>query len=336
MIKLAGIKIFDYILLCVCDCWNSGVKILFPLPTTNKVGKANIGGNSMIKRLLVLTVLCCVALITACIDSTTTISVRKDGSGTITEKVFISKSFMSMMEGMFSQMAAKEGGEKNNTESEIDIEKYKGKAAQMGESVTFISARAITREDGSKGTKVVYAFKDVSKLKVEAEPDNPVGDKMAGTVGAEKVKEEKKSPIRFDFIKGRKPKLIIYMPQDKEKKAAEKADKGEAKGEEENAMGQAGMAMMKPFLQDFRIRVEINFPDAKIGKTNASFVEKINGKDTVTLIDMALGKILDNPDEMKKLEGFSRTKDVSKAMEVMKKIPGLKIETHEKVEVQMK
>ena len=84
------------------------------------------------------------------------------------------------------------------------------------------------------------------------------------------------------------------------------------------------------------MRIMVSLLEGSIKKTNASFVEKIDGKDTVTLFDVALGEILGNEEYAQEWERMSKIKDMSKAMEVMKKIPGLKIETQERVEIKFK
>lgn len=286
-------------------------------------------GLTMKKRLLLLCVLCAAVLLTACIDTMTVISVRKDGSGTITEAVYFNESAKTMMQEMMGQF----GEEKTEGDKDpLDVEKYKAKAGELGKGVTFVSAKEVTNKEGASGIEVVYAFDDVRTLNIDAEPENPMGDKMAGMMGAEAVEEEKKekNPFTFDFIKGSTPKLIVTIPKEnKEKHSEEEVDETEANPEASSA----GLEMMKPFLEGFRIRVLIKLLDGKVTKTNASFVDN---KDTITLIDVAMGEIFNNPELMSKMEDLDKMKDMSAAMEKMKEIPGLKVETAEKVEIGFK
>jgi hypothetical protein len=282
----------------------------------------------MKKRLLLLCVLCTVVLLTACIDTITLISVRKDGSGTITETVYFNESAKTMMQEMMGQF----GGEETEGEKEpLDIEKYKTKAAELGKGVKFVAAKEVTNKEGSSGIEVVYAFEDIRTLNIDAEPDNPMGDKMAGMMGAEAVEEEEdKNPFTFDFVKGSTPKLIITIPkEDKDKHSEEEKDETEA----DPQSSAAGLEMMKPFFEGFRIRVLIKLLDGKVIKTNASFVDN---KDTITLMDVAMGEILSNKEFLDKMEDLDKMKDMSAAMEKMKEIPGLKIETAKKVEISFK
>jgi len=283
----------------------------------------------MIKRALLLCALCAVVFIFSCIDSATVISVRKDGSGTITEVVYLSESVKTMMQGMMAQMEVEEG---EKDQKLFDIEKYKTKATKLGSGVKFVSAKEVTTKDGSSGIQVVYSFDDIRKLNIQAEPENPMGDEMAGMMEAEPAAEEE-NPITFDFVPGAIPRLIITMPKKEEPESSEEIPEETT---EEPEAAAAGMGMMKQFLEGFRIRVMVNLLEGKIQKTNASFVETVDGKETVTLLDVALGEIMKNEKYAKEWQGMSQIKDMSKAMEKMKNIPGLKIETAERVEISFK
>lgn len=287
----------------------------------------------MIKRLLFISLLGIVLFFTACIDSTTVISVRKDGSGTITEIAYVNQSVMEMAKGMFAQFGDEEKKEGAEALDLLNTEKYVEKASQLGSGVKFVSVKEIKGKDGSPGTEVVYAFDDIRKLNIEAMPDNPMGDEVAGMMGAESAEdEEDKQPFTFDFIKGSTPTLVIQMPR-KDKPETKEEPEEEA---ETDVNAAAGMAMMKQFFEGFRIRMMVTLLEGKISKTNASFVDRTGGKETVTLLDVAMGEILKNEKYIKEFENMSQIKDMNTALEKMKKIPGLKIETAEKVEISFK
>jgi len=235
----------------------------------------------------------------------------------------------SMMEGMFAEMGGEE--EKEKGENPIDVEEYKSKAMQLGADVKFVSAKEVTRGDGASGIEVVYAFDDVRKLNIQATPDNPMGDEMAGMMGAESTEsEEAEKPITFDFKKGGTSQLIIHMPKKDEPEVSEEVPEA---AEESPEMAAQGMAMMKQFLAGFRIRIMVNVLESKIQKTNASFVDN---EKTVTLFDIEMGEIFSNEEYIKEWESMSQIKDMATAMEKMKNIPGLKIETAERVEINFK
>jgi len=290
----------------------------------------------MKKRFLVMGILCILILLTGCIDSLTVISIRKDGSGTLTETIYLDQSMKAMMEGMAAQMGAEDTETEEDEDKSIDVEKYKEKAAKMGEGVEFVSAKEVTRKDGSVGTKVKYSFTDIRKLNLKVKPDNPAGDQMAGMVDAEASEDEEEDPIRFDFIEGKNPKLVIHMPRDEEENVEVDVEPSEEIEEDDSQEAAAGMAMMKMFLQGFRIRILVKPSKAQIKETNATFVKSKDGKKLVTLLDMKLGEILTNEKYAKEFEGLSKTKNMNKALEMMKEIPGLEIEPQERVEITLK
>ncbi len=287
----------------------------------------------MIKRLTLIGALCVVIFITGCIDTTTVISLRKDGIGTITEIVYMDESVISMFKGMTAQMGDETEAEQEEPSEILDIEKYKAKADKLGAGVKFVSAKEVTNQKGSTGVEVIYSFDDIEKLNIQAKPENPVGDQMAGMMEAESVEEEE-NPITFEFIKGSTPKLVVNMPKKEEPEPAEETQPEETASDPEAAA--QGMAMMRLFLAGFRIRMTINLLEGTIQKTNASFVERTGGKDTVTLLDVALGEIMSNEKYAKEWERMSQTKDMSTAMETMKNIPGLKIEPSDRIEISFK
>jgi len=280
-----------------------------------------------------------VILITGCIDTTTVISVRKDGSGTITEVVYLDDSVISMFEGMMDQMGDENEEKEGMTIKDLDIEKYKANAKELGTGVKYVSAKKVVSETGSSGTQVVYAFEDIQKVNIQQKPENPIGDQMAEMTGAESSEnEESKNPITFEFIKGDTPKLIINIPKEDKPEPSEEASEEppEEPSPAKEETNEQGLAMMKGLLAGFRIRIMVNLLEGKIKKTNATFVEQKEGKDTVTLLDVALGEIMNNEKYAKEWERLSKVKDMDTAMNMMKNIPGLKIETSDRVEISFK
>jgi len=120
-------------------------------------------------------------LCSGCIDATTLVTVKKDGSGTIEESVYISK----VVEQMLNEMTAAMGGKTASAPktSKIDENKLKAKAAKMGEGVRFVSATEEKKADGSMGTREVYAFSDIRKLRLQSDPDTSALDGAAKTSG---------------------------------------------------------------------------------------------------------------------------------------------------------
>jgi hypothetical protein len=214
---------------------------------------------------------------------------------------------------------------------EINEDECKAKAKELGEGVTFVSAKEVTKDDGSKGKQVTYAFKDVSKIKVS--PDSDVGDSMGGGMGGGMGPEEKeveKAPIKFCYAKG---KLTINMPKQGEEKAEAGAtpdsSPSPAMTPEEKQQMQMQLQMMKPMFDGMRIAVKVEV-DGKIKDTNASHVadDKV-----ITLFNMDFGKIMNNAEAFEKLAAMGNEQDVTKVGEQLKDFEGIQVETEETVNV---
>lgn len=281
----------------------------------------------MIERALL--VLCALIPLTACIDSTTTISIRKDGTGIITETRYFDESVMVMLKSMMEQVVGKEGQSKEQrVDSLVDFEKCERKAENMGMGVTCVSAQGVKDTDGTAGIEAVYSFEDIRQLNLSLMPEHPMGDKLAGTMGFESEKDE--DLITFDFRKGTTPTLIVNIPKKKEPGRSEEKP-GEGKAGKE--VDPARMGMMKQMFQGFRIRLLVNPLEGKIARTNAAFVERVAGGETVTLFDINFGEMMSNEKYMKEFRDLDKIKDMNVALERMKNIPGLKIETSGRVEI---
>lgn len=287
----------------------------------------------MKRHVLLLAGVLAISIICGCIDSTTTIAVRKDGSGLVMETVYVDKSVEAMMKEMMSGMTEAMGAEEKETKTtkeHLDIEKYKAKAAEMGKGVKFVSAKEVKKEDGSPGTQIIYSFDDIRELKVSSEPENPASESMAGMMPSTPDPEEKSAPITFDFIKGSTSKLIINLPEDADKEI--KTEKPEEISKTPD-MASEEMGMMKMFLGGLRVRAMVKIIDGKITKTNASYVEKIEDSQYVTLFDMNMGKLMEMEGQLEKLGGMDQIKELSEARKLLKDIPGFKIEPENRIEI---
>ena len=125
------------------------------------------------KKLITLVGAAALALLTtSCLQQHTTLSLNKDGSGTITETTTFGAQMLAMMGA---------AGEGQDPVAQM-LEQAKAKAAEaattMGEGVTLKEVKALN-EGGKKGVIAVYEFKDVNKLKYafgQGLGDGPAGE----------------------------------------------------------------------------------------------------------------------------------------------------------------
>ncbi len=262
-------------------------------------------------------------LFAGCLQNETTITLQKDGTGTITEETLFGAQMLAMLD-QFSNMGnmgdQKDAGKKKDPAADLySAEKAKTRAADLGEGVTVVKTEPVTKGE-SRGGRITYHFDDINKLKFG------LGDAMnnAGPGGAAAAaqKKDKNPPITFTYADG---KLVIHMPEPKQ---TEK--KPDAKAVGDNPMQAQQMTAMKQMFADMRIAAKIVI-DPGIGETDATNVEG----NTITLMAMDFGKLVQN--EAKFKEFVKQQPDSPEAVrELLKGIDGIKIETKRDVTVKVK
>ncbi len=248
--------------------------------------------------------LCLAFLASSCLQTETAISLNKDGSGTIVEQTVLGAQMLAMM----TQFA--QPGQPDPVQEMFSEEKSKGKAPNLGEGVEFVKVEMIN-EGGKKGGRVHYKFADINKLNI-----NPASGLEAMNDGAAKeVKPDEL--VKFKYNDG---KLSLITPPTN---FDEMAMPAEAENPEMEAMAKQMMA-------DMRMTLKIHLPGG-IDKTNASYVDG----NTVTVMDVEVGKMFTQKDAMKKIAATAKT-DKKAAQEAFSKLDGIKIETKDDVSISLK
>lgn len=257
-------------------------------------------------------------LFVGCIDYSSTVKLNADGSGTIEETVLLSGAIIQMMSS-FSESFADSTSEPEEF-SLFDEEELKTQASKMGEGIKYLSGEKITIS-GSEGYKAMFSFDDISKVKLSENPDEKISmDDMGGEV---EVIEEPEF-ITFNFSKGSPANLEINFPEPDLNEEPEEEIEIET-GEESTDKNEMMEEQMKMFLKDFRISIDMVL-EGEIEETNASFVEG----NKITLLEMNFNELLDNPEMMKNFSN-KEPESMSEIKELIKNIPGFKIEMNRKV-----
>lgn len=283
-----------------------------------------------------------------CVQDTTVIHVKLDGSGTIEETTLFSNSMLELMESFSDGTAVAETqkddqAQKDTAKGESPARKEKTRddllakmvkdaemrAATFGKAVTFISAKPVKAESGS-GYAALYAFQDINLVKVNQNPSN----KMDGQKAEKSELPPKEEFLLFQFTKGSPAKLVISFPSQKKdvvgdtpsppdtaKADADSTRKGENTQESE---------MMKNLFQDMKVKISLHCEGA-IVTTNATYRED----STVTLIEMDFGKIMSNAELLKKLN-TAKPQSMEETKALLKNVEGLKIETNNPVTIEFK
>jgi outer membrane murein-binding lipoprotein Lpp len=259
-----------------------------------------------------------VALVCAgCIQDQKIFKLKRDGSGTLTEEIYMSPQLTGMMEQMTAGMAQAmdQGGSKPKSAAPAkaldplamfkdDIVK---RTAALGPGVKLVSSKAKTNDKGWKGYEVVFSFADITKLKFNLSQDD-VGE---GEPGAPKKKAD---PLLVEFRKSPQPMVIF--------KELAKAKAAPAPKQTESAPGMEGMAaMMGPMLQGMRISCIVEV-DGKITRTTSHHQQ---GDNKVVLMDLLMDKVLANAEGMKLIGGSKEDPDALNKLRALN-IPGLALE----------
>lgn len=245
--------------------------------------------------------------LTSCFQVESTISVKKDGSGTVTEVILFGQQMKDML-----AMGAAQGGQADPFAKMTDKTKAQERAKKMGEGVELVSIEKIDA-DGKLGFKAIYKFADINKLKYSAGSAMDMGNAPADA--AEKAGD---SGMTFMFADG---KLTIVQ---KKPDAAKKDGEDAAKPDE---MDPQMLAMMQGMMKDMRVTTQVKI-ESGIAKTDATYVDG----DVITLGDIQMGKIVGDPEKLKALQSG----DFDKAKAALKGVDGIKFEEKESITVEMK
>ena len=219
-------------------------------------------------------VLCLAAISTACLRSTTVISISPDGSGTIVQETGVSPQAMAMLQGMAA------GGEQKGMPAEMFGEEHAQKiASTMG--VRFVSGEPIKTAQ-LEGYRARFAFDDVRKLQMK------MNQEATAALGGGKAGGE--PPFGFGFERrGDSAILTITMPQEKpEGLSGIGAGMGGATaGETTPEQNAQALQMMKMMMQGMFVDISLEV-DGRIIKTNAPHVDGSR----LTLIQLDFDKLL--------------------------------------------
>lgn len=270
----------------------------------------------MKKLLHALTCSIAALLVTSCFQHEMTINIESDGSGTIVEETLLGEEMIKMIEGM-AQLGGEGGGE-NPLKQMLSENKAKARASQLGEGVTFVKIAEVAL-GGSKGARATYAFEDVSKIWISTNE----GSNAMQQPGQPKMKLDPEDYLKFTMNGG---ELKVTMPKIEEDAGAEVDPPAEEAGIE----NEQAMEMAKQMFGDMKMSLKIKAASG-IAETDATHKDG----NTVTLMEMDFGKLIGNEDNLKKLMSVDQ-QNPKKAMEVMKKIDGVKFEAKPEISIKLK
>ena len=253
-------------------------------------------------RVLVLTGLGIVA--SGCINSTSLIRVKPDGSGTIEQTMLVNTA---ALKGLMAGMGGAASKEPGTLLNEAD---FKRAGERMG--VRPLSLTPV-KQGNFEGHKALYAFDDISKVRVDQDPQ------MAGaTKGKFSSSPTSNNPIRFSLTRqGGTSTLTISVNEEVAAEATAKAQEAPSLDQIDPAM----MQMIKTMFDGFHIGIDLEV-EGEIVKTNADYVSGSR----ITLLDVDMTAVLADEEKLKTLQ--SKVKPGASLADLrpyLKDIKGVKI-----------
>ena len=200
-----------------------------------------------------------------------------------------------------------------------NAEKLKGKATLFGKGVKYVGVENLDGENGAKGYRAVYAFKDVTALTVRDD------------ASAQSKKSDNAQIMTFKFKKGKRPTLTINIKYPDKKKTDEKPSDTAKK--ERPEPDPERLKELRELLAGMNFELQIHVA-GEITKTNATHVNA--AKNGITMMKMDIGKIVMDDALLRRFEGLGNIQSKEEAKALLKEFPHIALETQEKVTVQFK
>jgi len=272
------------------------------------------------KNLFIFSFAILLLVFSGCIEVKTVINVNDDGSGTIEETIIMSDKVIEMVKGFSAAFTS------DSTEQpEFDIFDEKNlmeRAGSFGSGVVYLSGEKI-QEGNKEGFKALYSFRNLNEISLSKIPQNQIPLGIAESVAKD---------FTFKFIKGSPSEIIILMPSledslqnEGETDSAEysSADSLNEESDGDSTFTEEALELMK----DLQISLAL-ITEGSIVETNAAYVD---GSE-ITLFEFDFNKLLNNKENLQELMKL-QSQDPEQIKEIIKNIPGIKIETAREISV---
>jgi hypothetical protein len=236
-----------------------------------------------------------------CLNSASLIKVKPDGSGTLEQTMLVNTAALKgLMAGMGGGQLKESGGVLNEAE-------FKRVGERMGMRPVSLTP---LKEGGFEGGKAIYAFDDITKVRVDQDPQmRSAGVAASGSSG---------SPIKFGLSRqGASSVLTITVDETAADAATTRAQDAPSLESIDPAM----MQMIKTMFDGFRILIDLEV-DGKIVKTNADYVDGSR----VTLLEVDMAGVFADEAKLRALQSKVQPgSTISELRPYLKDIKGVKV-----------
>jgi hypothetical protein len=243
-------------------------------------------------------------LTSGCLRSTTTITLKPDGSGTILQENAVTAQAL----GMIKSFAASAGQDGKNAAPDLFSQEQAMKTAEaMG--VTFVSGEPFKTGE-LEGYRARYRFDDISKLKVQQAPEAMAGGPSSA-----------QPPFGFALTRGASSSILTIQMPEMKPGAGLPGMPGAAGGDADAAQKMQALSMMKMMMKGLFVDIALEI-DGRVIKANNA----VDGS-RLTLMQIDFDRLMAADASMAKLEA-------AKDLKALADIPGLKFPTEPKLVVE--
>ena len=249
--------------------------------------------------------------LTACLNSSTLVKVKADGSGTVEQTTLVN---MSAVKGLMGAQGQNQGGPNGPMMNKEDLERT---AAAMGEGVRLVSSEPVKGDAGWEGVKATFAFDDINKIQVSQGPSMS-GGTSPRTRSAEPTSDD---PVRFKLTRSGGTSTLSINFIDRpvgDKPSAEPRQPGEMP----DLTNPMIMNMIKSMFNGFKVNIGLEVAGS-IVKTNAEYVTGPR----ITLLELDVASLLADEAKLKALQGkLGPGMSLSEVKPYLKDIKGIKVD----------
>jgi len=245
--------------------------------------------------------------LTACLNSTTLVKLKPDGSGTVEQTTLMN---MAALKGMLPPGAA--GQNQGPLMNKADLERT---AERMGKGVRLVSTEPIKGANGFEGTRAIFSFDDINQIQISQDP-NVNTEPLGGG--------KQESPVKFTFTKnpGGTSTLTININDRPAGDASKEKPEMPERSDMPDLTNPMIMNMIKTMFDGFKINIDLEVVGA-IVKTNADYVSGSR----LTLLEMDMGALLADEAKLRALQGkIGPGASFSEVKPYLKDIKGIKID----------
>ena len=247
--------------------------------------------------------------LTACLNSTTLVKVKPDGSGTVEQTTLVN------MAAIKGAVGAQGGGPTGPMMNKEDLERT---ASQMGEGVRLVSSEPVKGDAGWEGTKAIFAFDDINKVQVNEGPSMSGGTRSR----ARSSEPTNDDPVRFKLTRSGATSTLSINFIDRPGGAKTESTTTQKPSEMPDLTNPMIMNMMKTMFNGFKINIGLEVVGS-IVKTNAEYVTGPR----ITLLEMDVAALLADEAKLKALQTkLGPDMSLSQVKPYLKDIKGIKID----------